>query len=652
MRRAQLTVEFLLILAIMLVVLGAFIYLSQTSESGVLQTKTKNQAERTLEDLSAAAKEVYTQGKGASKQVYITIPEGFEPKESFIANKSIKIRVSGNDFLETERFDLHGTLPASAGNHWVWVISEGNSVRIGYAMMEISRSSIILSMEPGQSRSIGLSLKNIWPSQINVSLSKDMDSEIDLMISPIEAEIDSGLPKSIALTFSSQNGTVGVFTGSLQIESTDGSIVEYITVPITVIVSGGSTFSEEKKLFVVPTSLNLSMQLNTSVSKSIKVCTDESTEVDSVQLIPSTGAPGVWVGGASTIPAIPKDSCKEVVLNISTPANANLGKYSGFVEFRSAIHSEKLDIQIDVGGIPYDLDGPVVSNHSIVGKAYANIPLTFLTDVEDNKSSISECRIRVDSGSWNEMHAVDGSMDERKEKVFFRYMDGFSAGEHTVSTQCLDTLGNLGVEKTENFTLLKEMMFLTFNSTMSRSEQEWSDWIKLHKSNEGFSWNYEVWEVNNIQKKDFDDYAIVVMVDYNDMAGLSDNLDHHINEGGTVVLLGEANQEGPFFLCSTNEIGNPFPTKTIDIFISDHYITRNYSRGPLNIFTIDSKIYSMPTDYVGDYLGMSSISEGFPVLGYSNSTVNWGVYRPFRMNQDGITLTKRALDFALLESTK
>jgi len=651
MAKAQLTVEFLLILALLLLMLGIFVYLSQTSGTSVIETKIKSQAQGTVSDLSAAAKEVYAQGKGASKQVYITIPEGFEPDMGAIANRSIRIRVSGSDYVESEQFDVHGTLPATEGNHWVWVVSEGNSVRIGYSMVEISRSSLTLSMEPGESRSLGLGIRNIWPGSINVSLSRSIDPQISFMLDPAESGIGSGTQGNFALQISS-SGAVGVFTGFLNIKATDGSIDEHVSIPITIIIHGGSAIAEEKKLFVVPEELNLTMQINSSLSRSILVCTDEETELDSVTLSPSAGEPGSWISGLQPIGGIGRDECIERIVNISVPIKADLGKYNGSLEFRSGSLNDSLQIKVDVGGVPYDATGPVVDSIYLAGHGFANNSLTLMGQVSDERSSIAECRIRVDSGPWSRMSAADGLLDELNETVYFIYDSGFPRGTHSASIQCTDSLGNMGETKEDNFTLRTEFLILRSGPDMSLSEQEWVRWMGLHSSNEGFSWNYEVRDAEGISEKKLDEYAVVIMAEFSNSSQISDRLAYHIGKGGYLVLLGAANQEGPFYLCSTNGIGSPYPTRSIFIYTKDHYITRYANEGRQNIFTIDSKIYGMPEDYIGRFLAASDSPWGFTVLGVHNSTVSWGVYRPFRMSTEGIELTRRVMDFALLESGK
>jgi uncharacterized protein (UPF0333 family) len=116
-KKAQTSIEFLVILGIALLVIVVGITISQNQQSAVVNQKDNSDIRNTLYDLSSAAKEVYAQGEGSKKRVYITLPSSYEAQNSYVANKSIKIRNAGSDQLVVENFNLRGYLPKTPGSH-------------------------------------------------------------------------------------------------------------------------------------------------------------------------------------------------------------------------------------------------------------------------------------------------------------------------------------------------------------------------------------------------------------------------------------------------------------------------------------------------------------------------------------------------------
>lgn len=651
--RGQLTVEFLLMLAILLVIIVAFFYISQGSEAGVRQAKIKGESLSTLKDLSAAAKEVYAQGTGAKKQVYITIPEGYEPEKSFIGNSTIKMRVSGNDYIENEQFDLHGTLPASPGGHWVWVLSEGSGVRIGYALIEVSLPALVVNMEPNSSREAGFSIRNIWYSDVNITEALEL-SGIDGALAPGFAGITPGQEDDFSVYITADDKTVGLFVGEIHLSATDGEVVEYVNIPITIVVHGREYQIEEGSLAVFPSALNDTFYRNTTTTRSFQVCTDESTSLDSVAISTSPGAPGHWTKGTEPLGPIAPDTCLEKLLNFTVPLEADLGLHEGQINFSADDASAVVDLQITIGGDPYDTEGPDVRQISVAGRAFANQPVEFVANAADKKSRIKKCELAADGAAWEIMQPVDGTYDELDEHVSYTHLEGFDAGGHTARVRCTDSNGNVGTVKEIRFKVLKELLFVRLGSSMSQSEKEWSDWIGLHSSGAGYSWEYDVGSAQGLVEGNVNlsNYAVIVMAEYDLSAGLAEVLNEHRDSGGYVVLLGAANKEGLFALCQSNERGGPRPEKDVRLYITDHYITSPYASSSQQVFTIDSKIYYIGDDYIGLPLVVSSSDHTIAILGVNDKIVSWGPERPFRFNENGIELTIRAIDFAIMDSTK
>jgi hypothetical protein len=650
-KRGQLTVEFLVMLAVLLVILVSFIYISQTSESGVRQTKVDNEALNTVRDLSAAAKEIYAQGAGAKKQVYITIPQGYEPEHSFVANRSIKIRVAGTDYIEVERFDVFGTLPASAGGHYVLVESVGSGVRIGYAMLEIDKSAIVVSMDPGESKTATMRIRNIWHKAINITISETLDDSIDFSITPSQIELLPSEERTIILSLKSHLSSVGLFPGEVKISSVSGASNEQIRVPITAVVKGMDYGPDKRKIRIVPQEMIETVERNISIIRSITVCTDQHSSFDEIKLEKS-GNITSWINVTDSIGPFSKGECIEVLINITTPENVALGTYQSVINFSSGIYHELFEIKLTVGGDLGDVVGPSIIDIFTSDGLYANYPITFFAKAYDSGSRIKGCSIKIDSGEWTNMHVSDGKFDESLEDVSLTYADGLSFGEHVAYIRCTDGNGNVGEIGNHSFRLINELIFVQSEITMSESEEDWHEWIGIYESGLGFSWDHDVVLANELINVNLEDYALVVMAQYADTPLLDLKINRHLDEGGYVLLLGEANQEGVYALCQTNEEVAPSPEKSVYIYLNDHYITSDYSRGNLQIFPIDTKLYRIEADYVGAPIIVDKNNAQFTVLGDNRGIVSWGVASPFRFNENGIDITTRIIDYSIISSSK
>lgn len=179
-------------------------------------------------------------------------------------------------------------------------------------------------------------------------------------------------------------------------------------------------------------------------------------------------------------------------------------------------------------------------------------------------------------------------------------------------------------------------------------------WLDVYHSTAGYRWDYDIASSGQITKGiiNLSDYAVVVMSEYEISPEIKTLVDEHTGDGGYLVLLGKANQKGMFDFCQSNLLGAPYPDKSVNVALNDHYITSPYSIGSLQTFTIETNMYFVKEDYIGSSLVVSRDNAGFTILGVRDGLVSWGPERPFRFNKNGIELTTRAIDFAIMDSTK
>jgi uncharacterized protein (UPF0333 family) len=663
--RGQTNVEFLILLGIAIVILITTIFVSQERVADVWHLKATSDARNSVDDLAAAAKDVYAQGIGAKKQVFIRLPSSYDPTNSFVTNKTIKINVAGSDYAATLSFDVHGSLPSSAGGHWVWVVSEGSRVRIGASMLEVDKSAISIMMNRNSTATASFDVKNVWGRQINVTLTKKWtDGNVTLFVSQTTFLLNDQENKTITINIEASESAVGFYIGAMEIKGTDGTVNETVNLPITVEVVGyGSTTTPP--LTITPSSWNESILPDTTVIKSFSVCTNSQTRLSSV-MFTTTGPAGGWVSGLDALPTMEPDTCLLKVFMLKVPNDTYPGVYIGTITgtgVGAANAEDTIALSINVGGNLSDILGPLVYNISRIPKRpFVGDPVTVVAVCDDTargNNSIKSAEISINGSRWVDMLPADGAYNSPIERVTYTYY-GLGFGSYNITIRCTDVLNNVGPNATYNFKIMKEILFVTKDLGASGSEQNWIDWLNTHSSNESFVWNKDVVHRNIIIDPNFDInmYGVVVLADGEVTSGavgsqLVTKLINFIGAGGNVLLLDEALDRPAYDLGIATSSGSHTLLAT-SVRNNTHYITANLPYGSnYTIYTTATKIYHveglmgviLTTDYdYGEHLTHAQ-------LGYGDHFVIWGASLPYRFNVAGNDLTVRVFDYAIMSST-
>jgi len=324
--------ELLVILAIALTIFLVVVYISQEQTSEVMKHKEETDARNSVEDLGAAAREVYAQGEGAKKQVYINIPSSYDPASSSVEDRAIKMNVRGSDYAAVTDFDVHGSLPLTSGAHWIWVISEGNKVRIGSAMLSLDKSLIYIIMDRNDSAGDSFTVTSIWDKDITVTLTENWPhTEVSMGYGPGTFSLSPEDSQPISLSFTASENAIGFYYGWIDITGDDGNITETVKIPVNIEVLS-YVIETAPPLNVTPNFWAETMQPGNSTSKNFTVCTNEHTSVTSVSFTPSSGEPGTWVGNTAPLGPIGAGSCEQKMLTLSVPNSTATGTYAGSIQ--------------------------------------------------------------------------------------------------------------------------------------------------------------------------------------------------------------------------------------------------------------------------------------------------------------------------------
>jgi hypothetical protein len=444
-----------------LLALLVFFMLSQSETIDVNKKKIKTEAENSVSDISSAARDVYAQGVGARKQVYIKIPQAYEYTDSYIGSNAIKIRAGGSDYVETTDFDVRGSLPATSGNHWLWIVSEGNRVRIGQSMVETNQLSINIIMGRESTKMEGFVLKSTWELPINVSIKPDWNNEnVGLFLDWLDFSLNPLSSRGVAATFSSNRNATGFNSGNLEVFATDGSTNETFRIPITVEISGNKSITPN--LLIMPGSLSINLKPGVNQSQTFQVCARSA--LSSVEFNSSAGDAGEWIDELEPLSSMSTESCQPKTVMIRVPSDAQLGIHSGYI-FARGVGAPRADTSVYLSiNVSSEVKGGNTPNISKLAsypeKIFSPEPITISGLVEDtDNNTITRCLIRRGNDGLFTMDAADGAYDESKEVVTYTYFSGMDLGEHTVTVECEDQAGEK-VSKSHTFRVMEEILFV------------------------------------------------------------------------------------------------------------------------------------------------------------------------------------------------
>jgi hypothetical protein len=496
MKRAQTSVEFLLVFSAMLVLILGVLFLTQNQASSINLVKAHGEGANAVNQILSAAKDVYSQGEGAKRKILVQIPQGYDPGNSYVRDRIINLRVVGSDHSAITEFDVRGTLPTSSGGHWIWAVSEGNRVRIGEAMLELDRNSIYLLMSSNSTESTSFSVTNIWVSPLDITASAEWDS-IDVQMNglPPSFSLEVDESNSITLDFTAGAIATGEYSGQISFVATDSEgTTETLYVPIVVeVVPYGSSIGTDIQGPLVTNMLQspspaIKMQPlaifaeadDTSTGGSIiKNCQIDADNSNNWQnMLPVDG--------------VYDQTVESVIFNYT----------SGFALGSHVIRARCTDSLDNVGPMAYyyfevvesDTLGPIVieMTHTEWPTTLSEISVGGIaTDAYTGNSNLAGCNVKVDSGFWDTVTSADGVWNSPTEN--FTYTIGkLGVGYHTIYYQCIDELGNLGGIYTDSFGIVDvDLMIVldrsgsmawyvvnvTDSSTHSASSTGWS-WVK------------------------------------------------------------------------------------------------------------------------------------------------------------------------------
>ncbi len=123
MKRGQISVEYIVILGVILLAIVILVYFSFSKAS---QETNLNDAENAIATLQSALDRIYTLGPGNQEVVKVIFPQGFSSAILSTDSKTIIMKIQGNagvsDFTATAKTTLQLTnFPQTPGIHYITI---------------------------------------------------------------------------------------------------------------------------------------------------------------------------------------------------------------------------------------------------------------------------------------------------------------------------------------------------------------------------------------------------------------------------------------------------------------------------------------------------------------------------------------------------
>ncbi len=506
--KAQVSLEFLSVLAMSLVIILVIALLAQQQINTLQQQKNAQDTQNSLLDLSSAAKEVYSQGEGSKELVYVNLPSSYQPNGSMVGNDSIILESAGTDYVALESFAVHGYLPTASGINWVWVTSEGNWVLIGNTMMQFNKDSIFVVMNSNSTASYSFSVTNIWNSSINITSNTTWTNpDVGMSGVPAKISLDVNGTSNINLQFTSSSNSTGIYSGQIGFMAMDmNNVTDNVAIPVTVEVvpNGQQPYPTTDiqgpiitDVYQVPTPATKNQPLAIYVNATDSL-TGNSTIIGCQ--IDADNANN-WQN------MLPVDGAYD------SPTELSVFNYtSGFVLGPHTVRARCTDFYNNTGPTAYyyfnvseaDTLGPIViqMTHPDNPTTLSNITLGGIaTDSYTGGSNVAGCNVKVgNAGSWQPATAVGGSWNTTATMNFTYNPGPLPVGSYNVYYQCTDSVGNVGGIYNDSFGIVDVDFMLVLDISGSMADNVTNAQNSNVTSASGTGWstieNISVWYLN------------------------------------------------------------------------------------------------------------------------------------------------------------
>lgn len=343
-KRAQSSIETILILAMALFILAALVGMVYDQISLFKVEQDQKIASIAVMSIAKEVNDVYFTGPGTVKNIIVQMPEDIDFSKSSIEGRTLLLNVGGGDIFASTNIDVRGDWPSGAGLYSFSLNAFDDYVSISVVDVSASPSQISEQLNQGESKSFSVTLANNSAKDYFYSLSNefpfapssgaDLTSDLTGLL-----KVKTSDSNSVNFLINCESDSFGSYSGKLVFVPLDSSDSN-ITVPINLFCSSAQT-----KLISYPGSKIFNVKKNSVSFDSIFVCNATSRDFVSSKVSISGGVAPFVITSFSQ--GISKSSCKEIQFVINAP---NLEEsYVGYVLIESGGFRSLVELELNVG---------------------------------------------------------------------------------------------------------------------------------------------------------------------------------------------------------------------------------------------------------------------------------------------------------------
>jgi hypothetical protein len=458
--------------------------------------KVMTEARSGVKDLSDTANEVYKQGYGARKNVFIKIPTDTDFDRSYIgtppgatatASRTINLNVKDTDITALTDGPVSGAFPRSSGGHWLKVESKGSFVSIGSYFLQLDSGSLHVQMHNNSHQNATVRAYNVGNETITVTTQltwTNVSAGMNMSMVWSNATIPAGTNSNASFNFTFDSGYLaGIYSGDVVFfaNTTSGgtAINESLTLPIAAEVTispfypayNNATINLSTVLLYMFTNLtNSTITIGKNVTGggpannreiTLFICAQPGTNITNVSVYSLNYSQSSFFVGSQPWYAGPinPNACISRVVNFTSSLSALTGSSAETIAATATNGSTYAYYYTAYIGVNVSIDatGPNVTNASH-SPAYPQIStlVTIHANITDSggalgQSWIENCTAWV-NGSVYYMAPNDGLFNTTSEGANTS-MTPANDGTFLVNVSCNDTMGNYGANRSINFTV-------------------------------------------------------------------------------------------------------------------------------------------------------------------------------------------------------
>lgn len=319
MVKGQSTIELLVIVAVALVILAVLVGYTSQQVTYLQKQRAIKTGELAIQNIINTSNELYTQGAGASRYLQLTWPDGVDAGGTFIQDRTIVVSVYGTQISGTADQPLTGSLPTNSGMQYVRIRAFDGFVAIGETGVSATPSFVLSSLSRDTNSSTPVVLTNLTSDDATLTFSTTWaHTDVNVVLNASSGTLAAGNTFPFDVNFLAGSSSVGTYTGRVSIQAVFPSRVETVVVPIQANVNVGN----QSPLVAFPSTISLSTFGIDTNSTTFQLCNVGTTDLKTISITPSTGAPGTWIQGYATIPSLTAQTCQTIDVNVVVPTDS------------------------------------------------------------------------------------------------------------------------------------------------------------------------------------------------------------------------------------------------------------------------------------------------------------------------------------------